>query len=149
MRKKLLRSWKKVFESDLSYIAFELKDIVLTPAVIILEGAMGAGKTTFSKVFMGDDNESYSPTYSVLYESKDILHGDFYRIESREDVIQLELSLYLEEKNFFLLEWGLKHLKDVDPELPEEFSVYLLELSMANHDSDLSRSFDLFKLDDY
>ena len=44
---KVLRTWKKAHESDLESLVLELKDLVLKPAVVILSGPMGAGKTTF------------------------------------------------------------------------------------------------------
>ena len=136
MRLKPIRSWKKVFEKDLSYIAFELRDLVSTPAFIMLEGPLGAGKTTFSKVFTGDP-DTMSPTYSLLSEYSNILHGDFYRIKTREDIIQLELELYLENKDYFLAEWSKKHFHSIDPELSEEFESYLLEITINSFQSKL------------
>jgi len=127
MNKKLIREWKKVFFSDLSYIVYELKDLAKIPALIILDGDLGAGKTTFVQHFVGD-KEVLSPTYSILSETKNILHADFYRLEKTEEIIQLELSAYLENKNYFFVEWGLKFAKRIYRELPEEFTPYLLEI---------------------
>lgn len=148
MTRKEIRSWKKVFESDLTYIAYELKEIVSTPAMIILEGPLGGGKTTFSKVFI-DSDETFSPSYSVLSDTKDVLHGDFYRVKDREEIIHLELSLYLEDKRFFLVEWGQKHFTSLCRELPEEFETYLLEISVnekVDEDGHESRNFVLFEI---
>lgn len=154
MKKKSLREWKKVFESDLGYISFELKDTISRPALIILEGPMGAGKTSFAKSFI-DDGETMSPSYSVLSESKNTLHGDFYRIESDDEVIHLELPLYMESKQFFLAEWGMKYIKSIDKELPEDFNYYLLEISVNEniHDENsdkavFSRNFSLYGVSD-
>jgi len=146
MSEKEIRSWKKVFESDLSYIAIELKDLVTLPALIVLEGPLGAGKTTFTKVF-ADDNRASSPTYSVVNEIKDIVHADFYRIKQREEILHLELPLYLEGKNYFLVEWGKKHLSSIFKEVPEDFNTYILEISIndvANEGAIESRNFTLF-----
>lgn len=146
MSEKLIRSWKKVFESDLSYICIELKDIVDAPALIIIEGPMGAGKTTFAKFFI-NDKEAPSPTYSVINETKDIVHADFYRIKDREEIIHLEIPLYLEGKNFFLVEWGKKHLSSIQKELPEDFNTYILEISINDktESQDIeSRNFTLY-----
>lgn len=148
MHKKEIRSWKKVFESDLTYIAYELKEIVTEPALIILEGPLGGGKTTFSKVFI-DKEETISPTYSVLSDTTDVLHGDFYRIKGREEIIHLELPLYLEDKKYFLVEWGKEHFSSICKELPEDYSSYLLEVSInENSDENLqdSRNFVLFEI---
>jgi tRNA threonylcarbamoyladenosine biosynthesis protein TsaE len=149
MNKKLFREWKKVFLSDLPYIVYELKDLIKVPALIILEGDLGAGKTTFTQNFCGE-KDLLSPTYSILSESKNILHADFYRIEKNEDIIQLELSLYLENKQYFFVEWGLKFARRIAREIPEEFSPYLLEITINESVSDshegLSRNFSLYLL---
>ena len=98
MKKTLIKTWNKVLQTDLDTISFELKKNIDTPALILLKGDLGAGKTTFAKTF---SKETHSPTYSVLIESEDVLHGDFYRIKEAEEIIHLELPLYLEDKNYF------------------------------------------------
>lgn len=154
MKKKSLREWKKVLETDLGYISFELKDSINKPALIVLEGPMGSGKTTFAKSFISE-SETMSPSYSVLSESKNTLHGDFYRIEKKDEIVHLELPLYIETKQFFLAEWGLKHLNTINKELPEDFSCYLLEISVNEniHEDNtdkvvFSRNFNLYEVSD-
>lgn len=144
-----IRTWKKVYESDLPYVAYELKELVTTPAFIMVEGPMGSGKTTFSKVFINNNDETASPTYSILYESGDVLHADFYRIKDREEIIHLELPLYLEDKNYFLAEWSKKHYHSINPELSEDFNSYLLKISITEGSiSEPSRCFELFKVNE-
>ena len=114
---------------------------------------MGAGKTTFSKVFI-DNDETFSPTYSVLSDTKDILHADFYRINSREEIIHLEIPLYLEGKNYFLVEWGRQHLKGIDKELPEDFNIYDLTIEIDSQETNentpnASRNFTLSEVKDF
>lgn len=152
MGEKLVREWKKVFVADLPYIAKELREETKPKAVIFLEGPMGAGKTTFAKAFV-QDGETLSPSYSVLSETNEILHGDFYRLKDPEEIYHLELPLYLEEKNYFLLEWGHAHLRPVSRELPENFALYKLDISVnssaQNEDDDkasFSRNFLLYEL---
>ena len=50
---KEIRIWKKVLEQDLEYIVSEIKELIEKPAVMILSGAVGAGKTTFVQGFAG------------------------------------------------------------------------------------------------
>jgi len=149
MNKKLIREWKKVFKSDLSYIVYELKDIIKVPAMIILEGDLGAGKTTFTQSFLGQ-GETLSPTYSILQECKSALHADLYRIEKSEEIIQLELPIYLEDKQYFFVEWGLKFAGRLLRELPENFSTYLIDISINEGCSEMagepSRNFSLHSL---
>ena len=54
---KELRLLKKAFEADLDYICLELRDLVETPACIILNG-LSAGKTTFVQFFSKNLNKS-------------------------------------------------------------------------------------------
>ncbi|MBT4793453.1 MAG: hypothetical protein HON90_17910 [Halobacteriovoraceae bacterium] len=148
MNLKKLRTWTKVFESDLSHIAYELKEMISTPAMIVLDGDLGAGKTTFSKIFI-DDCETISPSYSILSETPSTLHGDFYRIKSREEIYYLELPMYLEDKKYFLIEWGKEHYAAIWREIPEDFESYLLKISINKKSLDgqnLSRNFALFKI---
>lgn len=151
MNKKLIREWKKVYQSDLPYIVYEMKELTKAPSMIILEGALGAGKTTFVQLFVGD-KETLSPTYSILSETKNVLHADFYRLEKNEEILQLELPIYLEEKQFFFVEWGMKFARRVLRELPENWNSYVLEINI-NTGNDLSnegpsRNFSLSSLHD-
>lgn len=149
MQETTLREWKKVFESDLDYIVMEMKDYITPKSMVILEGKLGAGKTTFCKNFI-KDAETFSPSYSILSETGDTLHADLYRIESREEILHLELSMYLEDKNYFLVEWGEKYLSLLTKELPENFKVFKLEIDInegSGQDKDTqSRNFSLSEL---
>lgn len=149
MNKKLIREWKKVYKSDLSYIVYELKDLAKVPAMIILEGDLGAGKTTFTQSFIGEA-ETLSPTYSILSECKNFLHADLYRIEKNEEILQLELPVYLEDKQYFFVEWGMKFGRRLMRELPENYSSYLLEININEGAGDAgegpSRNFFLYSI---
>ncbi|MFL5784504.1 MAG: tRNA (adenosine(37)-N6)-threonylcarbamoyltransferase complex ATPase subunit type 1 TsaE [Bacteriovoracaceae bacterium] len=151
MNKKLVREWKKVYKSDLPYIVYEMKDLTKVPSMIILEGALGAGKTTFVQMFLGD-KEVLSPTYSILSETKTVLHADFYRLEKNEEILQLELPIYLEDKQYFFVEWGMKFARRVHRELPENWNSYLLEINIntgnENAGEGPSRNFSLSTLHD-
>lgn len=141
MRVKNLRQWKKVFLEDLKYIVIEIKDLVEQPAVIFLEGDLGSGKTSFAKAFLGD--EVTSPTYSLVTEIKDAIHGDFYRLEEASELDHLELGLYLENKNFALFEWGMKYSDMLVKEIPESFSFYQLEIKESEESEQDFRHYEL------
>lgn len=125
----ILREWKKVYESDLDSIIYELKDFLTTPIVLILSGEVGVGKTTFTKSFIKSlhiRGNTASPTYSVVNEVGEMVHADFYRLKSAEEVVHLELPMYLDEKDYFFIEWGKQYLKELYHEVPREFSFYEL-----------------------
>ncbi len=151
MNKKPIREWKKVYKSDLPYIVYEMKDLTKAPSMIILEGTLGAGKTTFVQLFMGD-KEVLSPTYSILSESKSILHADFYRLEKNEEILQLEVPNYLEDKQYFFVEWGMKFARRIHRELPENWNSYVLEININTEKNPSpegpSRNFSLSSLHD-
>lgn len=145
----LIRSWKKVFESDLENIAIELKDTIEKSSVIILSGDVGAGKTTFTKSFISCDDQTASPTYSIVNEIGKCVHADLYRLDEPEEIIHLELNLYLEDKEYFLVEWGEDYLDHLYREINEQFNFYVLRLSINDSNSDeevSSRDFNLHKV---
>jgi tRNA A37 threonylcarbamoyladenosine biosynthesis protein TsaE len=85
-----------------------------------------------------------------LSECKNFLHADLYRIEKNEEILQLELPGYLEEKQYFFVEWGMKFARRLNRELPENYSSYLIEITVNEGSSDstdsFSRNFSLFSL---
>ncbi len=167
---KELSSWKKAYEGDLEYICLELKDLLDTPACVILNGPVGAGKTTFVQYFskilqkkemnipqgdLGktDFSEITSPTYSIVNEQGLIAHADFYRLSNPEDIIHLELGLYCDNKKFFFVEWGVDYIDSLYSELGESFKYYELRIEPNQGNNDLpedekviSRNLSLFDL---
>lgn len=138
----VVRTWKKVLESDLANIATEMKEVIEPPSVIILDGPVGAGKTTFTKVFL-DRKGTASPTYSIINEVDNLLHADLYRIEKKEELIHLEIPMYLEEKDYFLIEWGMPYLPQLQRIIGDEFKFYQLKIEINENNS---RNFFLTKL---
>lgn len=137
-----VRAWKKVLESDLPNIVIELKEVVQPPCVILLDGPVGAGKTTFTRAFL-EKAEAPSPTYSLVNEVDNIVHADLYRIEKKEDLIHLELPMYLEEKDYVLIEWGMPYFHDLQRIIGDEFKFYQLKIEINEQKS---RHFFLNKL---
>lgn len=150
---KLVREWKKVFESDLAAIALEMKDSIEVPAVLILTGEIGMGKTTFTKSFIKSEEDGptvQSPTYSIINEIGNYVHADFYRLNNAEDITHLELPLYLDSKEFFLIEWGKPYLDEIKKFVDEDFFYYELIITSneAREDGTESRNYELFKIED-
>lgn len=138
----LVRAWKKVLESDLPNIVTELKEVVQPPCVIILDGPVGAGKTTFTRAFL-EKGSAASPTYSIINEVDNIVHADLYRIEKKDELIHLEIPIYLEEKDYFLVEWGMPYLHELQRIVGDDFKFYQLKIEIVN---EKSRHFFLNKL---
>ena len=93
-------------------------------SVIYLKGDLGSGKTTFAKGFlngMGFLGNVTSPTYTLIeiYNTKiyDVYHIDLYRIDTRKEIIELELHEQPASSNpfIFLIEWPEIGTPDILP----------------------------------
>ncbi|MDF2378273.1 MAG: tRNA (adenosine(37)-N6)-threonylcarbamoyltransferase complex ATPase subunit type 1 TsaE [Verrucomicrobiales bacterium] len=102
--------------------------------VVALCGALGAGKTHFSKGVVsgiGADDPVSSPTFSLVNEYRSgrlpVFHFDFYRLDSAEELIRIGWDEYLDEEGVILVEWA-----DKFPELlPDETITYRFDLGDA------------------
>lgn len=86
----------------------------LNHKIILINGEMGAGKTTLIKEILEGlnvvDNIS-SPTFSLINEyktkSEDIIyHMDLYRINQIEELEGIGFFEYLDSGNLCFIEWG-------------------------------------------
>jgi len=86
------------------------------PALIILNGDLGAGKTQWAQGFIqkyiGAKTVVTSPTYSLMnaYKkgAKEVYHFDLYRLQSEDDLESTGFWDFLEKKHVLLVEWGEK-----------------------------------------
>jgi len=91
-------------------------------ALLLLDGPLGAGKTTLTAALVaaldGPDRAS-SPTYTLIHEyptpNGDVIHVDAYRLESDEALDALALDEYLDRARLVVIEWGGR-LADRHPE---------------------------------
>lgn len=82
----------------------------------LLNGEMGAGKTTLSKAICAElgviDNVS-SPTFSIVNQyltqkDKTVYHFDFYRLKNEQEAFQIGVEEYFYSGNLCLIEWASK-----------------------------------------
>ncbi|MEG1608463.1 MAG: tRNA (adenosine(37)-N6)-threonylcarbamoyltransferase complex ATPase subunit type 1 TsaE [Clostridia bacterium] len=79
---------------------------------IILNGELGAGKTTFTKGLaeaLGVKDVVTSPTFTFMksYKGKfDLFHFDMYRVENEDELFELGLSDYLTAGGICVIEWN-------------------------------------------
>ena len=107
---------------DIETLALCVADYCKHGFIILLEGEMGTGKTTFvsflGKAFKSDQHVS-SPTFSLIQvydgvhpSSNDaifITHVDLYRLNSVNDCEMLEIpALFEQEKGVLCMEWPEK-----------------------------------------
>jgi tRNA threonylcarbamoyladenosine biosynthesis protein TsaE len=80
--------------------------------VVVLDGALGTGKTTFVKGIvagLGCGDVVWSPTFTIVRELRGmypIRHIDLYRLETVGEVEDLGLDELLDGSAVLLVEWG-------------------------------------------
>jgi tRNA threonylcarbamoyladenosine biosynthesis protein TsaE len=100
---------------------YQLKDIDATAKkvleqlnsnIILFNGEMGSGKTTFINALlkaMRSNDVATSPTFSIVNEyiipNNKVYHFDFYRIESVEDAYNFGIEDYLFSNHWLFIEW--------------------------------------------
>jgi len=95
--------------------------------IILFNGEMGVGKTTFIKSFsklLGVKDTMSSPTFSLVNEyqtvdNQKVFHFDFYRIKTSEEALDMGVDDYLYSGNWCFIEWSEKIINL----LPKEHSI--------------------------
>jgi tRNA threonylcarbamoyladenosine biosynthesis protein TsaE len=87
-------------------------------AAVSLSGALGAGKTLFTKALAGalglDERGVASPTFVIAGEyplarpgaPERLVHADFYRVESEAELEDVGLDDWLAAGTLLVAEWG-------------------------------------------
>ena len=90
----------------------ELARELSPPALVFLQGELGAGKTTLAKGIVAglgaaEEDEVNSPTFVMVqeYGGGRVYHIDLYRVESQPDLESLGLDDLLAENAIVLVEW--------------------------------------------
>ena len=112
--------------------------------IILLDGDLGAGKTTFTKGLakaLGVSEEVTSPTFSLLniYESGRVKlnHMDLYRVESEDELAEVGIADSIDDDSVTVIEWnklqGLRgKIYSVKISLGEEENSRVFEISCEN-----------------
>jgi len=86
------------------------------PCLVLLEGDLGAGKTTLVKgivagLGVAGEDEVTSPSFTLIHEygsAGTVFHADLYRIEGARDLATLGLDDLSSQPATVLVEWGEK-----------------------------------------
>lgn len=87
--------------------------------VFAIQGAMGAGKTTFIKALcrqLGVSENVASPTFPLVNEYRGqnglaVFHIDFYRINNPDEALSIGADEYLHSGTYCFVEWPEKALE--------------------------------------
>ncbi|MCI7769556.1 MAG: tRNA (adenosine(37)-N6)-threonylcarbamoyltransferase complex ATPase subunit type 1 TsaE [Eubacteriales bacterium] len=98
---------------DTQNIAKNLAKTLSGGEVILLNGDLGAGKTTFTKGLvkgLGGKKTVVSPTFTIMHSYDDtripVYHFDMYRIADEDELYELGLEEYLYENGVAVIEWN-------------------------------------------
>lgn len=97
-------------------LALALGELLQEGETILLEGPLGAGKTSLSRELLyalgvGADEAITSPTFALVHEYEGrapLVHADLYRLSHADELAELGLDELSEEGAIALIEWGLR-----------------------------------------
>ncbi|MFM7667379.1 MAG: tRNA (adenosine(37)-N6)-threonylcarbamoyltransferase complex ATPase subunit type 1 TsaE [Bacteroidota bacterium] len=110
--------WIVQSELELEKIVPDIISNLPNSGVVLIEGNMGAGKTTTVRnilASLSNDPFQGSPTFSLVneYSSKSgrvIFHFDLYRIEHPSELQQIGIEEYFENNSLNFIEWPEKSM---------------------------------------
>lgn len=111
-------------EKELSSVAKAILNLIGEEKIVIFQGEMGVGKTTFIKQLchhLGSTDEITSPTFSLINEyhstNGSIYHFDFYRLQNIQEALDIGIDEYLDSGCYCLIEWPEKISSLLPPSL--------------------------------
>ena len=130
---------------DFNKFAKGFADIVKPGSVILLNGEMGAGKTTFVQAFakaLGLEKAVKSPTFIIQneYESKThkINHIDLYRLNSASELEELKIPDSINDKSYLFIEWANKFADELEEKLKNS-EIYKVDIEVVGENERIIR----------
>ncbi|ADG70478.1 tRNA (adenosine(37)-N6)-threonylcarbamoyltransferase complex ATPase subunit type 1 TsaE [Brachyspira murdochii] len=144
MKKEILKEEENIDINSIENIAEYLKSILKDGDIVIMEGNLGFGKTTFVRILsrlLESDNIVSSPSFTLINEYDIILKGkestlrhvDLYRLDSREELDDIGFKDKIRENGITIIEWGNNFIDYF------ESPYYLFEIEMKEENSRLYR----------
>lgn len=122
---------------NIAEIAQKLTPYVSVGTPLMMNGEMGAGKTTLSAALikaMGCDAIVTSPTFNIMQQynikNSTLWHCDLYRLETTGDIIELGLFELIYE-NYMIIEWS-ERLAELTPKKRTEFNIEIINNNTRN-----------------
>jgi tRNA threonylcarbamoyladenosine biosynthesis protein TsaE len=130
---------------QLDEVLFLLNNELSSTTVLLLEGDLGAGKTTLTKALLsqrGISKEVSSPTFNIVNtytidNQTKVHHFDLYRIKHIEELDEIGFWEYLDSGDLCVIEW---------PEMIEDYlDINYLKLQIK-HRGEQQRQYLITKL---
>ncbi len=110
----MIKSFKITTKDDTKRLAKALAALSLPSTALLLQGDLGAGKTTLTRYLcqaLGiDPKQVASPTFSIIHEYEGgkvpVAHVDLYRLGQGVDIYDLGLDEYIDRGFFIIIEWA-------------------------------------------
>lgn len=106
--------------------------------VFALEGQLGAGKTQFVKGLaraMGIKKEITSPTFNLINKYKNLVHIDAWRMESGNELEDLEFIRTISDKSVIAVEWA-DRVADAIRRYDEEAVIVWIKIKYGKSEND-------------
>lgn len=144
MKKEIIKEEKNISLEGIEKVAEFFKGILKDGDIVIMEGNLGFGKTTFVRILsrlMESEDIVSSPSFTLINEYDIILndeesilrHVDLYRLEKEEELDDIGFKDKIRENGITMIEWGNK-FKDYF-----EAPYYLFEIEMYEENNRLYR----------
>jgi tRNA threonylcarbamoyladenosine biosynthesis protein TsaE len=145
---KLIFSKTILNAQELESLVKEVSDLVTIPALILLTGDLGAGKTSFVSAFcmLHNISDVQSPTYSIhnCYVSKTgivVDHLDLYRLESADELESAGLfDILTKHAAYKFVEWPERANNAYES---YKGSIFKIKISIVDEQK---RIFDFYKI---
>lgn len=125
---------------DLSKIIEKVKPYLSPQTLLLLEGDLGAGKTTFVTELLRSwkYDLAHSPTYALRQTYKldpiSIEHLDLYRLKDEEDIDSTGIwDVFSEPESLVLIEWGNKIPQDQWPLNWKKYQLKIIKTTDQRH----------------
>lgn len=130
---------------DTARIAAEIATQLRAGDIILYEGDMGAGKTTFTKglaAALGITDPVTSPTFALVNEYAEgrlpLFHFDLYRIDSYDDLYAIGFLDYLDRGGIIAAEWS-ENIEGLEQELSGDSARTILKIRIEKSGGDERR----------
>lgn len=124
-------------------LAAKLADMLDGGEVVLLNGELGAGKTTFTKGLakaLGVETEVTSPTFTILNVYEDgrikLNHLDMYRVENADELAELGVEDCFDDEAVTVIEWNKFESFDgkvIKIDISQQDDVRIFEISLVQN----------------